>query len=80
MVRNVLHISIFSPNDYCAFTRVHPLGMPLVPLLQLVLLGVVNVPAAATPLSQPLVQYAAEMSVARHLTLLKLEQYSNILL
>ena len=38
---------------YSAFTRVHPSGMPLVLLsVQPVDAGVVNVPEAATPLSQ----------------------------
>lgn len=49
------------------------------PVVQLdMLAALVNVPLAATPLTQSSVQYAAEMSVARQVIELRLVQLKNI--
>lgn len=53
--------------------------MPLVPVVHEVMLeAFVNVPLAATPLTQLLVQYSADMSVARQVMDFRLVQFSNI--
>ena len=55
--------------------------MPLVPVVHEVMLAAfVNVPDDFTPLSQSVVQSCAEMSVARHVTLERFVQYSNIVM
>ena len=56
---------------------VQPEGMPLTLVGQLVD-AAVKVPDAATPESQSVVQYDADMLVARQVTLFKLEQFRNI--
>ena len=53
--------------------------MPLTPVVQLdIFAAFVNVPLAATPLTQLVVQFVAEMSVARHVIELRLVQPENI--
>ena len=53
---------------YYSVTTVQPVGIPLVPVVQLVILAAfTNVPVAETPLTQLLKHELAEISVARHL-------------
>ena len=53
---------------YYASCTVHPVGMPLLPVVQDVIDDAfTNVPVDATPDTQLLVQLEAEISVAKHL-------------
>ena len=52
--------------------------MPLIPSVQVAPAALINVPEAATPSSQFVVQLLAEMSVARHVTLVSFEQPENM--
>ena len=61
-------------GDYCLFTRVQPVGMPLLPSGQVAEVAAVKVPVALTPLSQLLVVLEAPRLVARQVTLLRFEQ------
>ena len=66
-------------GGYCLFTRVQPVGMPLLPSGQVAEVAAVKVPVALTPLSQLLVLLLSLMPlVARQVTLLRLEQPENI--
>ena len=66
--------------SYCASTTVQLLGIPLTPVVQLLILAAfVNVPLDATPLTKSNVQrYALISVVARHLIELRLVQLKNI--
>ena len=56
-------------------SMVHPLGMPLTPVVHPVIdAALVKVPLEATPLSQLFVHSVAEILVARQVTLFRLVQ------
>ena len=57
-----------------ASTTVHPSGIPVLPVVQVVFLFLTNVPLAATSATQVLVQLCAEISVARQVIELRLVQ------
>ena len=67
-------------GSYWALTTVQPLGMPSAPLPQLLIdEAFLNVPVVATPSSQFVVHFVAEILVARQVTELRLMQPLNML-
>ena len=56
----------------------HPFGIPFIPLGHVVNSSLMNKPVSQTPFTQLDKQLFADISVARHLILFKLEQEWNI--